>query len=65
MQQEACEKHYYLSYDLQLFAKEGQDGEKTEEPDSQKAGRIRQEGTGYAKYRGGYRSNASRIFLYA
>lgn len=32
MQQEACEKHYYLSYDLQLFAKEGQDGEKTEEP---------------------------------
>ena len=29
-------KHYYLSYDLQLFAKEGQDGEKTEEPTAKK-----------------------------
>lgn len=65
MQQEACEKHYYLSYDLQLFAKEGQDGEKTEEPTAKKLGGCPQEGTGYAKYRGGYRSNASRIFLYA
>ena len=62
MQQEACEKHYYLSYDLQLFAKEGQDGEKTEEPTAKKLEDARKKGQ---VMRGGYRSNASRIFLYA
>ena len=44
MQQEACEKHYYLSYDLQLFAKEGQDGEKTEEPTAKKLEDARKKG---------------------
>ena len=44
MQQEACEKHYYLSYDLQLFAKEGQDGEKTEEPTAKKPEDARKKG---------------------
>lgn len=44
MQQEACEKHYYLSYDLQLFAKEGQDGEKTEEPTAKKLKDARKKG---------------------
>lgn len=41
---EACEKHYYLSYDLQLFAKEGQDGEKTEEPTAKKLEDARKKG---------------------
>lgn len=44
MQQEACEKYYYLSYDLQLFAKEGQDGEKTEEPTAKKLEDARKKG---------------------
>ena len=44
MQQEACEKQYYLSYDLQLFAKEGQDGEKTEEPTAKKLEDARKKG---------------------
>lgn len=44
MQQEACEKHNYLSYDLQLFAKEGQDGEKTEEPTAKKLEDARKKG---------------------
>ena len=44
MQQEACEKHYFLSYDLQLFAKEGQDGEKTEEPTAKKLEDARKKG---------------------
>ena len=44
MQQEACEKHYYLSYDLQLFAKEGHDGEKTEEPTAKKLEDARKKG---------------------
>lgn len=44
MQQEACEKHYYLPYDLQLFAKEGQDGEKTEEPTAKKLEDARKKG---------------------
>lgn len=44
MQQKACEKHYYLSYDLQLFAKEGQDGEKTEEPTAKKLEDARKKG---------------------
>ena len=44
MQQEACEKHYYLSYDLQLFAEEGQDGEKTEEPTAKKLEDARKKG---------------------
>lgn len=44
MQQEACEKHYYLFYDLQLFAKEGQDGEKTEEPTAKKLEDARKKG---------------------
>ena len=44
MQQEACEKHYYLSYNLQLFAKEGQDGEKTEEPTAKKLEDARKKG---------------------
>ena len=44
MLQEACEKHYYLSYDLQLFAKEGQDGEKTEEPTAKKLEDARKKG---------------------
>lgn len=44
MQQEACEKHYYLSYDLQLFAKEEQDGEKTEEPTAKKLEDARKKG---------------------
>ena len=34
--QEGRLKPYYLSYNLQLFAKEGQDGEKTEEPTAKK-----------------------------
>ena len=42
--QEACEKHYYLFYDLQLFAKEGQDGEKTEEPTAKKLEDARKKG---------------------
>lgn len=37
-------KHYYLSYDLQLFAKEGQDGEKTEEPTAKKLEDARKKG---------------------
>ena len=44
MQQEACEKHYYLSYDLQLFAKEGQDGDKTKEPTAKKLEDARKKG---------------------
>ena len=44
MQQEGCEKHYFLSYDLQLFAKEGQDGEKTEEPTAKKLEDARKKG---------------------
>ena len=37
-------KHYYLSYDLQFFAKEGQDGEKTEEPTAKKLEDARKKG---------------------
>lgn len=42
--QEKASKHYYLSYDLQLFAKEGQDGEKTEEPTAKKLEDARKKG---------------------
>lgn len=42
--QEKGSKHYYLSYDLQLFAKEGQDGEKTEEPTAKKLEDARKKG---------------------
>ncbi len=37
-------KPYYLSYNLQLFAKEGQDGEKTEEPTAKKLEDARKKG---------------------
>ncbi len=42
--QEGRLKPYYLSYDLQLFAKEGQDGEKTEEPTAKKLEDARKKG---------------------
>lgn len=42
--QEGRVKPYYLSYDLQLFAKEGQDGEKTEEPTAKKLEDARKKG---------------------
>ncbi len=42
--QEGRLKPYYLSYNLQLFAKEGQDGEKTEEPTAKKLEDARKKG---------------------
>ena len=42
--QEGRLKPYYLSYNLQLFAKEGQDGEKTEEPTAKKLEDARKPG---------------------
>ena len=42
--QEGRLKRYYLSYNLQLFAKEGQDGEKTEEPTAKKLEDARKKG---------------------
>ncbi len=41
---EGRKKSHYLSYDLQLFAKEGQDGEKTEEPTAKKLEDARKKG---------------------
>lgn len=38
------ENRYYLSYDLQLFAKDGPDGEKTEEPTAKKLQDARKKG---------------------
>jgi flagellar biosynthetic protein FlhB len=37
-------RQYYLSYDLQLFAKDGPDGEKTEEPTAKKLQDARKKG---------------------
>ena len=42
--QEGRLKPYYLSYNLQLFAKEGQDGEKSEEPTAKKLEDARKKG---------------------
>ena len=41
---EGRKKRHYLSYDLQFFAKEGQDGEKTEEPTAKKLEDARKKG---------------------
>ena len=60
--QEGRLKPYYLSYNLQLFAKEGQDGEKTEEPTAKKLEDARKKGQ-VMRSTADWRSSPESVFL--